>query len=148
MIQNEAMLLKGNEMVQKTGKMLFVGSAVLILLSGAICIFYKHIELYTQDKQPYSGTPDVVSSRTEGDECVLIVVANAERIEDEEKFAEETVRIYEENTFYTTRFSRDQTKILKKVYMSVYLQKSDIGHGPALFTILYDTESGRTEIIE
>ena len=88
MIQNEAMLLKGNEMVQKTGKMLFVASAVLILLSGAICIFYKHIELYTQDKQPYSGTPDVVSSRTEGDECVLIVVANAERIEDEEKFAE------------------------------------------------------------
>ena len=74
MIQNEAMLLKGNEMVQKTGKMLFVGSAVLILLSGAICIFYKHIELYTQDKQPYSGTPDVGSSRTEGDECVLIVV--------------------------------------------------------------------------
>lgn len=129
-------------------KRMIAVSAGLILLAAAVCIFCRGTRSYTQWEQEHIGVPDVVSSRTDGDECMLIVVANADSIEDEQAFAEETVRKYEENEFYTTRFSRDHKSLPKQVYMSVYLRKSDIGQKPSVFSIMYDTENRKIRIIQ
>lgn len=134
--------------MEGVSKRMIAVSAGLIFLTVVVCIFSRSMRSYTQWEQEHLGIPDVVSSRTDGDECMLIVVANADRIEDEQVFAEETVRKYEDNAFYTTRFSRDCKNLPRQVYMSVYVRKSDIGQKPAVFSIVYDAENRKIRIIE
>lgn len=134
-------------MHKKRGK-LAAGVAVLVLLFLAVFILCRNTGWAEKWAREHSGIPDVVGSRTEGDECILTVVANGAHIEDKWKFAEEVIRMYEENTFYTTRFSRDREEIPVKVRMSVYLKKSDIGRKSAVFCIVYDAESGTITLPE
>lgn len=132
----------------KVSKKIVVKCVFLIGLAVILCILCRNVRLHTQWEREHSGIPDVVSSRTQGNKCVLTVVANADEIEDEQAFAEETVRKYEENSFHTTRFSRDQKKLPCRVYMSVYLRRDDIGRDPAVFSIEYDAENKKFEIIK
>lgn len=124
------------------------GAVGLIFLIIAVCVMCGHVPTYMQPGQEHEGVPDVVSSRTNGTECTLTVVANADKIEDEQAFAEETVRKYEENSFYTTKFSRDQESSIQQVHMTVYLRRSDIGENPAVFSIEYDVINREFKIIE
>lgn len=124
------------------------GAVGLFCLIAVICVLYGGVRTYRQPGRESKGVPDVVSSRTSGDETMLTVVANTDRIEDEQAFAEETVRKYEENSFYTTKFSRDQERSIQQVHMTVYLRRSDIGENPALFSIEYDVINREFKIIE
>lgn len=88
------------------------------------------------------GIPDVVSSRTENDVSYLTVVANEEYIEDREAFTETVLRMYEENGFYSTKFSRDRIQV-NELYMSVYLKKEDVGEERPVFRIRAVLEQGK-----
>ena len=134
--------------MKKVSKKIFLGNVLLVLLAAVLYILCRSEGGYVQWEKEHSGIPDVVSSRTNGDQCMLNVGANTDRIEDEQAFAEETIRKYEENSFYTTKFSRDRKSLPRQVYMSVYLKRSDIGQGEAVFLIEYDADSGEFKIAE
>ena len=65
------------------------------------------------------GEPDVVSSMIVNNEQYLTVVANRNEIENEEEFKKLLIRMYEENSFHSVKFSRDLI-VPEKVYMKVY----------------------------
>lgn len=65
------------------------------------------------------GEPDVVSSMIVNNEQYLIVVANRNEIENEEEFKKLLIRMYEENSFHSVKFSTDISDP-EKVYMKVY----------------------------
>lgn len=71
------------------------------------------------------GEPDVVSSMIMNDEQYLIVVANRNKIENEEEFTKLLIKTYEENSFHSVKFSTDLVDS-EKVYMVVYLWGDEI----------------------
>lgn len=135
MTRNEARMKQNRRKVINVFLLLAAfGAAALFLIEGTF--------RYGQWKQDRSGIPDVVASRTENGESFLIVVANAERIEDKQKFAWQVVAMYEKNEFHTTRFSRDMGEAPETVYMTVYLKKADIEDGSPVCEIEYKTHTG------
>ena len=71
------------------------------------------------------GEPDVVSSMIVNNEQYLTVVANRNEIENEEEFKKLLIRMYEENSFHSVKFSTDLVDP-EKVHVKVYLWKEDI----------------------
>lgn len=71
------------------------------------------------------GEPDVISSVIMNDDQYLTVVANRNEIEDEEEFKKLLIRMYEENSFHSVKFSTDIAEP-EKVYMKVYLWKDEV----------------------
>lgn len=116
-----------------------------ILLLAALLLFgvSAHFE---EEKRAGFCVPDVVSSRLTGDECHLTVVANGSRTDDRRAFAERVVEMYEDNAFYTTRFSRDGGACPMKVYMDVYPEREDVGNREPQFRIIYDVENGKIDV--
>lgn len=71
------------------------------------------------------GEPDVVSSMIVNNEQYLTVVANRNEIENEEEFTKLLIKMYEENSFHSVKFSRDMVEP-EKIYMKVYLWKDEV----------------------
>lgn len=71
------------------------------------------------------GEPDVISSMIVNNEQYLTVVANRNEIEKEEEFKKLLIRMYEENSFHSVKFSTDISDP-EKVYMKVYPFKETI----------------------
>ena len=71
------------------------------------------------------GEPDVVSSMIVNNEQYLTVVANRNKIENEEEFKKLLIRMYEENSFHSVKFSTDMVDT-EKVYMKVYFWRDEI----------------------
>lgn len=71
------------------------------------------------------GEPDVVSSMIVNNEQYLTVVANRNEIENEEEFTKLLVKMYEENSFHSVKFSTDMVDT-EKVYMKVYFWRDEI----------------------
>ena len=82
------------------------------------------------------GEPDVVSSMIMNDEQYLIVVANRNKIENEEEFTNLLIKMYEENSFHSVKFSTDMVE-LERVYVKVYLWKQDIKKENPILRIKY-----------
>ena len=97
------------------------GLAVVLMLLGS-CIWIR-----TQKKE-VSVEPDAVSSLCLGEELTLIIVANRDKIEDEEAFTNLVIKKYEENSFRTIRLSAEQEQP-EKVRMKVYLWEEDFVKG-------------------
>ena len=97
------------------------GLAVVLMLLGS-CIWIR-----TQKKE-VSVEPDAVSSLCLGEEQTLIIVANRDKIEDEEAFTNLVIKKYEENSFRTIRLSAEQEQP-EKVRMKVYLWEEDFEKG-------------------
>lgn len=72
------------------------------------------------EKRRAEGEPDVVSSMIVNNEQYLTVVANRNEIENEEEFKKLLIRMYEENSFHSVKFSTDLVDP-EKVYVKVYL---------------------------
>ena len=71
------------------------------------------------EKRRAEGEPDVVSSMIVNNEQYLTVVANRNEIENEEEFKKLLIRMYEENSFHSVKFSTDLVDP-EKVYVKVY----------------------------
>lgn len=71
------------------------------------------------------GKPDVVSSMIVNNEQYLTVVANRNEIENEEEFMKLLIKMYEENSFHSVKFSTELVDS-EKVHVKVYLRKEDI----------------------
>ncbi len=77
-------------------------------------------------EQDTSGIPDVVSSMVSDSDYNLMVVANSNRIEDEDEFARTFIHMCQDNSFHTTRFSTDIRGYPAELNISVYLSRRDI----------------------
>ena len=71
------------------------------------------------EERRVEGEPDVISSMIVNNEQYLTVVANRNEIENEEEFKKLLIRMYEENSFHSVKFSTDISDP-EKVYMKVY----------------------------
>ena len=71
------------------------------------------------------GEPDVVSSMIVNNEQYLTVVTNRNEIENEEEFTKLLIKMYEENSFHSVKFSRDMVEP-EKIYMKAYLWKDEV----------------------
>ena len=91
------------------------------------------------EERRVEGEPDVISSMIVNNEQYLTVVANCNEIENEEEFKKLLIRMYEENSFHSVKFSTDLADP-EKVYMKVYLRKEDIKKEKPILLIKYQSK--------
>ena len=77
------------------------------------------------EERRVEGEPDVISSMIVNNEQYLTVVANRNKIETEEEFTKLLIKMYEENSFHSVKFSTDMVDT-EKVYMKVYFWRDEI----------------------
>lgn len=77
------------------------------------------------EERRVEGEPDVISSMIVNNEQYLTVVANRNKIENEEEFKKLLIKMYEENSFHSVKFSTDMVEP-EKIYMKVYLWKDEV----------------------
>lgn len=77
------------------------------------------------EERRVEGEPDVISSMIVNNEQYLTVVANRNKIENEEEFKKLLIKMYEENSFHSVKFSTDMVEP-EKIYMKVYLWKEEV----------------------
>ena len=77
------------------------------------------------EERRVEGEPDVISSMIVNNEQYLTVVANRNKIENEEEFTKLLIKMYEENSFHSVKFSTDMVDT-EKVYMKVYFWRDEI----------------------
>ena len=80
--------------------------------------------------------PDVVSSISMNQDQYLTIVANRDKIEDKEEFAELLVKMCRENSFHTIKFSTDRG-YATSIHMQVYLCDNDIEEAKVAMKIDY-----------
>lgn len=51
--------------------------------------------------------------------------------------------MYRENAFHTTKFSTDRDEMPKKLHITIYLNKSDVGRGREIFGFVYNVDTDR-----
>ena len=78
-----------------------------------------------EEERRVEGEPDVISSIIMNNEQYLTVVANRNEIENEEEFTKLLIKMYEENSFHSVKFSMDMVEP-EKIYMKVYLWKDEV----------------------
>lgn len=88
------------------------------------------------EERRVEGEPDVISSMIVNNEQYLTVVANRNEIENEEEFKKLLIRMYEENSFHSVKFSTDLVDP-KRVYLKVYRWKEDVRKEEPLLQIIY-----------
>lgn len=129
-------MTEGNKMFIK---IVFITAVILT----AFFIFTRLPAIGDGKAQDNSGVPDVVSSRTQNDDCYLTVVANSESINEQKAFAERVIHMYRENAFHTTKFSTDRDEMPKKLHITIYLNKSDVRRGRESFGFVYNVDTDR-----
>ena len=80
------------------------------------------------EERRVEGEPDVISSIIMNNEQYLTVVANRNEIENEEEFTKLQIKMYEENSFHSVKFSTDLVDT-EMVYMEVYSWRDGIKKG-------------------
>ena len=80
--------------------------------------------------------PDVVSSISMNQDQYLTIVANRDKIEDKEEFAELLVKMCRENSFHTIKFSTDRG-YATGIHMQVFLCEEDIEDANVVMEIDY-----------
>ena len=69
--------------------------------------------------------PDVISSMIVNNEQYLTVVVNRNEIENKEEFTKLLVKMYEENSFHSVKFSTDLV-VPEKVYVKGYRWRKEM----------------------
>ena len=88
------------------------------------------------EERRVEGEPDVISSMIVNNEQYLTVVANRNEIENEEEFKKLLIKMYEENSFHSVKFSTDISDP-EKVYMKVYRWRGDVKKAEPPLRIIY-----------
>ena len=122
--------MKTKSKIRRKCKMIVAAVLMLAVMMGS--------DLEWNEKR-VEGEPDVVSSMIVNNEQYLIVVANRNEIENEEEFKKLLIRMYEENSFHSVKFSTDLADP-EKVYMKVYLRKEDIKKEKPILLIKYQSK--------
>lgn len=91
---------------------------IMVMISNFLCENKK-------EREEYSGIPDVVNSTISDSDYDLTVVANRNRIENEEEFAREIIRMCQENSFHSTKLSTD-INYPTSLNITVFLSNEDI----------------------
>ena len=114
------------------------GMAIIVLLAGMLMACdSKNIDSnesvsIMKENEHVPGEPDVISSiRTNNDERLLII-ANRDEIEDKIEFAKLLIKMCQENSFKTIKFSTD-CGYATRLNMRVYLWRNEIeGNDPVM----------------
>ena len=80
------------------------------------------------EERRVEGEPDVISSIIMNNEQYLTVVANRNEKENEAEFTKLLIKMYEENSFHSVKFSTDLVDT-EMVYMEVYSWRDGIKKG-------------------
>ena len=104
--------------------------AIVLVLAVMIGIGLKG------EERRVEGEPDVISSMIVNNEQYLTVVANRNEIENEEEFKKLLIKMYEENSFHSVKFSTDMV-VPEKVYMKVYRWRGDVKKKEPPLRIIY-----------
>ncbi len=108
-----------------------------------ICIFILIFMLpfatvkYEEWKKDHSGIPDLISSSSMNRDYSLTIAANSSSVDDKEKFAREIIRMCQENSFRTVRFSTDLEGYPSSLNIDVYLREKDIDSEEPFFKIRF-----------
>lgn len=113
-------------------------AGIVLTVTGLILALLFLLWESRQQRPDHSGIPDAVSSRTVNGECYLDVVANADKIEDEEEFARMVVQMYRDNSFHSMRLSTDLEGYPSRLEIKVYLHREDVNVVEPVFEILYE----------
>lgn len=127
----------------KSKRMLPGKAGIAAVVLTAFFVISRQFGGGEEKRTELSGVPDVVSSRTLNEDCYLTVVANSDSVKERRKFAEKVVRMYRENTFYTTKFSTDTGNTPTRLYITVYPEKDDVEQGNEIFSFRYDADEDR-----
>lgn len=108
-----------------------IGLIVVLVMTIGIVACGRFQNSDTEDAH-VPGEPDVVGSMKMNNDENLTVVANRDEIEDKEEFAKLLVKMCQENSFHTIKFSTDYG-YATSLDMRVYLWKDEIeGHDPVM----------------
>ena len=91
-----------------------------------------------KSEEKISMEPEVVSSICVNRAQYLIVVANRDKIEDKEEFAELLVQMCRENSFHTIKFSTDRG-YATGLNMRVYLWEDEVEGNDPVMVVEYKT---------
>ena len=94
------------------------------------------------EERRVEGEPDVISSMIVNNEQYLTVVANRNKIENEEEFTKLLIKMYEENSFHSVKFSTDLVDT-EMVYMEVYSWRDGIKKGRHRLKIEMTTKNAK-----
>lgn len=94
---------------------------------------------FKQWQEEHSGIPDISSSLSVNNDHYLTVVANTGEIEDKEEFAREIIRMCQQNSFHSVRFSTDMAGYPSRLSITVYLNRKDIGNNEPVCKIEFKT---------
>lgn len=125
-------MMEMNRKIRRKWKMVIVVVLVLVVVT------ILGIGLEGEERR-VEGEPDVISSIIMNNEQYLTVVANCNEIENEEEFTKLLIKMYEENSFHSVKFSTDLADP-EKVYMKVYLRKEDIKKEKPILLIKYQSK--------
>lgn len=109
-----------------------------VILTAAFFLLWGAGSRYREWQADHTGIPDAVSSRTENGGCFLDVIANADRIEDTEKFAWTVVQMCRENSFCSLRLSTDLYGYPERLEVNVYLHREDVNKVKPVLQIRYE----------
>lgn len=118
--------------------------AVLLIL-GVACMFCYGMCKSEEWKESHSGIPDAVSSMSNDGWQYLKVVANSDRIDDEETFAREVIQMCRENSFRSIRFSTDINGYPSGLEITAYLNRKDLEKNEPVCEIEFRTEGYRED---
>lgn len=110
----------------------------------AIVVFFAGGYLYIQ-KQTYSGIPDLKSTYSVGNDYHMSVVSNSKKIEGQEEFAEQIIRMCEENSFQSIKFNEDVKGFPRSMIVSVYRTSQAIGEDEPVFQFSYEPKDWDAE---
>ena len=122
-------MMEMNRKIRRKWKMVIVVVLVLVVVT------ILGIGLEGEERR-VEGEPDVISSIIMNNEQYLTVVANCNEIENEEEFTKLLIKMYEENSFHSVKFSTDLVDP-ERVYMKIYRWKEDIRKEEPLLRIHY-----------
>ena len=83
------------------------------------------------------GEPDVINSIRSGNDERLTIIANRDEIEDKEEFARLLVKMCQENSFKTIKFSTD-FGYATRLNMRVYLWRDEIEGNEPVMTVDFE----------
>ena len=90
------------------------------------------------------GEPDVINSIRSNNDERLVVIANRDEIEDKIEFAKLLVKMCQENSFKTIKFSTDRG-YATSLNMRVYLWRDEIEGNDPIMTVEFKPDDWRQE---
>lgn len=107
---------------------------IFILCFGLLACGHTEVD---DENAHIPGEPDVINSIRSGNDERLTVIANRDEIEDKEEFARLLVKMCQENSFKTIKFSTDYG-YATRLNIRVYLWRDEIEGNDPVMTVDFE----------